>query len=62
LTGIGSDFDGGFGYPNIPLELDTIADLQKLDDVLKKMGYTAEAVENIFHRNWKNYLENCLPA
>jgi membrane dipeptidase len=61
-TGIGSDFDGGFGYPNIPLELDTVADLQKLDDVLQKMGYTAEDVENIFHRNWKNHLENCLPS
>jgi membrane dipeptidase len=61
-TAIGSDFDGGFGYPNIPLELDTIADLQKLCDVLKEMGYTAEDVDNIFHNNWKNHLESCLPA
>lgn len=59
---IGSDFDGGFGYPNIPLELDTIADVQKLGDVLKEMGYTAEDVENIFHRNWKNHLEKSLPV
>jgi membrane dipeptidase len=61
-TGIGSDFDGGFGYPNIPLEMDTIADLQKLDDVLSEMGYTAGDIENIFHRNWKNHLENSIPA
>lgn len=60
-TGIGSDFDGGFGYPNIPLELNTIADLQKLDPILQKIGYTAEDVENIFHNNWKNHLENILP-
>jgi membrane dipeptidase len=61
-TGIGTDFDGGFGFPNIPLEFDTIADLPKLGDVLKEMGYTAEDVENIFHNNWKRHLENCLPA
>lgn len=58
---IGSDFDGGFGYPNIPLELNTIADLQKLDPILTKMGYTAEDVSNIFHNNWKRHLENILP-
>jgi len=61
-VGIGSDFDGGFGYPNIPLEMDTIADLQKLDPLLNKMGYTAEDIENIFHNNWKKHLENILPA
>ena len=60
-VGIGSDFDGGFGYPNIPLEMNTIADLQKLDPILYKMGYTAEDIENIFHNNWKNHLENILP-
>jgi len=58
---IGSDFDGGFGYPNIPLEMDTIADLQKLDPILTKMGYTAEDKNNIFHSNWKKHLENILP-
>lgn len=61
FTAIGSDFDGGFGYPNIPLEFDTIADLQKLDDVLREMGYTANDIENIFHKNWKKHLENSLP-
>jgi membrane dipeptidase len=59
---IGTDFDGGFGFPNIPLEMDTIGDLQKLGDVLREMGYTAEDVENIFHRNWKYHLERNLPA
>ena len=58
---IGSDFDGGFGFPNIPFEMDTIADLQKISPVLQKMGYTAQDVENIFHNNWKNHLENILP-
>ena len=61
LVGIGSDFDGGFGYPNIPFEMDTIADLQKLKPVLAKMGYTAEDIENIFNRNWNRHLETILP-
>jgi membrane dipeptidase len=60
-VGIGSDFDGGFGYPNIPLELNTIADLQKLDPLLAKIGYTAQDIKNIFHNNWKSHLENILP-
>lgn len=58
---IGSDFDGGFGLPNIPFGMDTIADLQKLDPILAKMGYTAEDIHNIFHNNWKHHLENILP-
>lgn len=62
FTGIGTDFDGGFGFPNIPLELDTIADLPKLGDVLNEMGYTPVDMENIFHQNWKNQLETMLPA
>jgi len=62
FTGVGSDFDGGFGFPNIPLELDTIADLQKLGGVLKEMGYTPDDVDYIFHSNWKRQLETMLPA
>ena len=61
-TGICSDFDGGFGFPNIPFEMESIADLQKLEPVLTEMGYTAEDIQNIFHRNWKNFLEMILPA
>ncbi len=61
-VGIGSDFDGGFGSPNIPLEMETIADLQKLASPLVEMGYTAEDIDNIFHQNWENILEKVLPA
>lgn len=60
-VGIGSDFDGGFGSPNIPLEMETIADLQKLDPALAEMGYTAEDIKNIFHQNWEDALERILP-
>jgi membrane dipeptidase len=59
---IGSDFDGGFGFPRIPLEIDTIADFQKLAPALKERGYTGQDVENIFHQNWFNLLERSLPG
>lgn len=59
---IGSDFDGGFGYPRIPFEMDTIADFQKLGPALAERGYTEEDIQNIMHQNWLNLLERSLPA
>ena len=61
-TGIGSDLDGGFGFPNIPVEMDTISDLQKLEPILQKKGYTSQDIGNIFGLNWKKHLELILPA
>jgi membrane dipeptidase len=58
---IGTDFDGGFGWPAVPLELNTIADLQKLSPVLSERGYTPEDVEAIFGGNWRRILERSLP-
>jgi len=49
---IGSDLDGGFGREQSPLDLDTIADLQRLPDLLRARGYDQEAVEGIMHGNW----------
>ena len=59
---IGSDFDGGFGYPKIPYEMDTIADLQKLEPALARRGYTETDISNIFYRNWLDLLEHSLPT
>ncbi len=61
-AGIGSDFDGGFGWPSVPLEVDTIADLQKLVGVLRERGYQAKDIEAIFNGNWKRCLERSLPS
>jgi membrane dipeptidase len=61
-TGIGSDLDGGFGYPRIPLEMNTIGDLQKIKPVLENRGYTDNDIRNIFNLNWTNHLEMSLPA
>lgn len=57
-VGIGTDLDGGFGKEQSPYDLDTIADLQKLPDILKKRGYTQMDIENIMHQNFIDFLRN----
>lgn len=60
-VGIGTDFDGGFGWPAIPIEMDTIADLPKLAGPLAARGYTQADIDAIFHGNWQRMLERTLP-
>ena len=57
---IGTDADGGFGYPDIPLEMNDISDIQKLGDRLRKRGFTDEDVDNVFYKNWLRLLERAL--
>jgi len=54
---IGTDLDGGFGTEQSPHDLDTIADLHRLPDLLRRRGYTQEAIEGIFFRNWLRFFE-----
>lgn len=51
-VGIGSDLDGGFGTEQSPADLDTIADLQKLPEILSRRGYSAADIEGVMHGNW----------
>jgi membrane dipeptidase len=53
---IGSDLDGGFGREQSPHNLDTIADLPKLSDLLAVRGYSEKAIAAIFHGNWLRLL------
>ena len=55
-VGIGSDLDGAFGKEQCPHDIDTIADLQNLDALLMKRGYTGEDVDNILSGNWLRFL------
>ena len=55
---IGSDLDGIFGTEQSPWDLNSIADLQKFQEILAKRGYKREDIENIFSRNWLRFLEN----
>lgn len=53
---IGSDLDGGFGREQSPSDLDSIADLQRLPEILSKRGYSDADVESIMHGNWLRLL------
>jgi membrane dipeptidase len=59
---IGSDLDGGFGKEQCPVDIDTIADLQKLDSILQRRGYSENDIENIFNKNGLRFLLKNLPA
>jgi membrane dipeptidase len=54
---IGSDLDGGFGKEQSPLDLDTIADLQRVPELLRARGYDSQAVEDIMHGNWVRFFK-----
>ena len=49
---IGTDLDGAFGTEQCPKDLNTIADLRKLPDLLKNRGYSDEDINDIFSKNW----------
>lgn len=53
---IGSDLDGMFGKEQSPYDLETIADLQKLPDLLAKRGYSQEDIAKVLHGNWLRFL------
>lgn len=48
----GSDLDGGFGTEQSPGDLDTVADLARLADLLAARGYSEDDVAAITHGNW----------
>jgi membrane dipeptidase len=52
---IGTDLDGGFGKEQSPCDLDTIADLQRVPEMLRRRGYKEGAVEGIMHGNWVRF-------
>jgi membrane dipeptidase len=59
--GIGSDLDGAFGKEQCPIDVDTIADLQKIPVMLGTKGYSEVDIENIMSRNFISFLEKHLP-
>jgi membrane dipeptidase len=60
-VGIGTDFDGGFGLPSVPGEIDTISDLRKIIPILGQKGYTEADISAILGNNWLIHLLNTLP-
>jgi membrane dipeptidase len=53
---IGSDLDGAFGTEQSPYDLHTIADLQKLPELLSRRGYSEADIRKILHNNWLRFL------
>lgn len=53
---IGTDLDGGYGREQSPCDLDTIADLQKLNQLLAGRGYSSDDIAAILHGNWLRFL------
>ena len=55
-VGIGSDLDGGLGLEESPAEIDTIADLSKIGEVVP-----TEAREGVLGANWLTFIRASLP-
>jgi membrane dipeptidase len=60
-TGLGTDFDGGFGLQSTPDGIDTVADLQKLVPLLAEKGYSEPDIAAILGMNWIRRLQRVLP-
>jgi membrane dipeptidase len=59
--GIGSDLDGGFGTEQCPHDVDSIADLQKLEAILVSRGFSPIDIDAVFHGNWLRFFGEALP-
>jgi membrane dipeptidase len=61
-VGIGSDLDGGYGLEQTPQGLDTIADVQKLLNILEVRGFDEKDRARIAHGNFIRFLRRALPV
>lgn len=57
---LGTDLDGGLGYEHIPRELDTIADLHRIADMLSSAGFGDADIHGIMGGNWLRLLDHAL--
>jgi len=60
-VGLGTDLDGCFGREQTALDLETIADLQKLPGLLSARGYSAADITGIMNGNFLGFLRRNLP-
>ncbi len=59
-VGIGSDLDGGFGTEQSPEDVNSIADLQRLNRILWARGYRESSIDRIFYGNWLRFFRESL--
>ena len=60
-AGLGSDLDGAFGREQCPCDVESIADLSRLPEILRGRGYGEQDITNIAHGNFVRFLRNALP-
>ena len=60
-SGFGTDLDGAFGTEQTPMDLETIADLAHVPDLLRARGYDEDDVRGIAHGNFLRFLTAALP-
>jgi len=56
-VGLGTDLDGGFGREQCPADIETIADLQKIPELLIQRGFSEQDIIKFSHQNWLQFLE-----
>jgi len=61
-VGIGSDLDGAFGIEQTPQDLNRIADLARLPQLLLNRGFAPEDVRAVMHGNFIRFLQGVLPG
>ena len=61
-VGIGSDLDGCFGTEQTPADLETIADLKRIPDLLRARGFCEADVQGVMRENFLRILRGALPA
>ena len=59
-AGLGSDLDGGFGAEQAPWDLETIAGVERLGDLLRARGWSEEDIANYAHGNFLRILRRAL--
>jgi membrane dipeptidase len=60
-VGIGTDLDGGYGTEQTPMDLDSIADIAKLQGLLSSRGYSTTDISAILADNYIGFLMQQLP-
>ena len=61
-VGLGTDMDGGLGRNEIPVEIQTSADLPRVADALSGAGYADASVAGIMGENWLRFFRRHLPV
>jgi membrane dipeptidase len=58
--GLGTDMDGGFGRQEIPVEIETSADLPRVADALSAGGFNDKDIAGIMGENWMRFFSKHL--